>query len=419
MPRRRLHTAYNVALNRWLVQRYAYVEERLFTICAGWIWTTPRREDKVEFGYTSYEDANHADALRKRTDELSPSVEEPIRTPDFSTLETFCNEVANAVTPVERFVGLFRVLKPCLLAAYRRHQAETDELLDGPTDATLRQIIAQEEQHIAWGESILREIVDDPEATQDASNWQTHLESIWAAIGGFHEIYPNVLSEYRNPQPPNFFPSSFPARDRYFTVVSVEDYTIPRLPADQNESIRQLLLANTHGEMEAEEMLSRVLAESPDLPWSMRLDLARQMWDEARHTQLAWQRMEELGGVPDPLPPVISSIVTLMEGITDPLERLIILQRAVEGRATDLLHARGHALTKDFGDMQTARMFEYLIADERSHIGNSRWLDRLVGDNPSHMARLQRVQAQGEQMYESIIRQARAARERVGMGGAR
>ena len=79
MPPRRLNTAYGVSQNRWLVQRYAYLEERLFTTLAGWVWSTPVLEHKIELSRLSYEDALAADALRRRADELFPRTTEPVR----------------------------------------------------------------------------------------------------------------------------------------------------------------------------------------------------------------------------------------------------------------------------------------------------------------------------------------------------
>jgi hypothetical protein len=39
-----------------------------------------------------------------------------------------------------------------------------------------------------------------------------------------------------------------------------------------------------YGEVETTDRMGKMLAEFPQLPWEMRLELAHQMWDEARHT---------------------------------------------------------------------------------------------------------------------------------------
>jgi hypothetical protein len=43
--------------------------------------------------------------------------------------------------------------------------------------------------------------------------------------------------------------------------------------------------------------MGKMLAEFPELPWEMRLELAHQMWDEARHIEIVAKVVEdELGG---------------------------------------------------------------------------------------------------------------------------
>jgi len=418
MRTRRLHSAYTVSLNRWLLERYAYVEERLMTIQAGWLWRAPRMEDKVELGGLSYADALHADALRRRAEELAPAVIEPARAQDCAALEAFCNEVANAQGMARRLAGMFRVVKPNLLAAYQQHLSETDDLIDAPTALILQRLIAEEEEHIAWGGAALQAALTGSQLEGEAEAWAAHLQAAWEAIGGVREQPSGPAPQYENAGPPERFLTDMPARDYRFRMVAVEDYTI-QPPENSDESVRQLLHASTHGEMEAEEVLGRVLADAPELPWPMRLDLARQMWDEARHTQLTWQRLEELGGPPQPLPPVITSVLSTAQGLDDPLERLIALQRAIEGRASDLLHARLIALVEQHGDHKTGRLVEYLIADERNHIGYSRWIDELVGGDAQTQARLAQTQAQAELTYETIVQQAREARARAGLSNAR
>jgi uncharacterized ferritin-like protein (DUF455 family) len=311
-------------------------------------------------------------------------------------------------------------LKPNLLAAYRSHLGETDELIDAPTALILHRIIAEEEGHIRWGEEALAVVLAEPEAQAQAqaAEWVEHLQKAWAAIGGAREAPQGAAPAYRNPGPPARYLTDPPARDEKFHMVAIEDYSI-QPPKTPGESVLQMLHASTHGEMEAEEVLGRVLADAPELPWPMRLDLARQMWDEARHTQLTWQRLEELGGPPDPLPPVITSVLSTAAGLNDPLDRLIALQRAVEGRASDLLHGRLIALLDQHNDIQTGRLVEYLIADERNHIGYSKWIDWLVGDDAERKAQLEQTQARAELTYETIVGKAREARARAGVSNVR
>ena len=67
-------------------------------------------------------------------------------------------------------------------------------------------------------------------------------------------------------------------------------------------------------------------------------------------------------------------------------------------------------------DPATARLYEYIVADERQHVGNSEWIPRIVGDDPARMARLERLQAVCEARLEEIL--ARRVDATAGMARA-
>jgi hypothetical protein len=397
----RLHTAFDVSTNRWLLHRYAYLEERLLATLAGWIWSTPPLPLKVVLGEHAYLDARHADALRRRVEELAPSTEAPPRAPDLLLLETFANEVANAPTLPLRLVGVYRVVKPLLLQAYQVHLARTDDLTDGPTAWLLRQLVAEEAAQVAWGEATLATLLQTEADRAEAAAWEAHLRGAWQTIGGVHD-HPTGTPAWRNPHPPERNLTTFPARDGRFHIVPVDRFQ--QAPGETpEEKVRILMYSNAYGEMEATDVLGRVLADAPELPWAMRLDLARQMWDEARHAEMSWLRLEELGGPPHPTPPIAPIIYECVEGIVDPLERLVVLQRAIEGRVSEYHRFRAKHLAVAYGDVKTARLYEYIVADERAHVGYSDWLDRLTRDDPERRARLKAAQERAERKLERFI----------------
>ena len=59
--------------------------------------------------------------------------------------------------------------------------------------------------------------------------------------------------------------------------------------------------------MDTTDRIGKMVAEFPDLPWDMRMELAHQMWDEARHIEVVAKVCEEdlgatLGYGPGPWP---------------------------------------------------------------------------------------------------------------------
>ncbi len=179
------------------------------------------------------------------------------------------------------------------------------------------------------------------------------------------------------------------------------------------EVVRHLLYTNAYGELEAVEVLGRALADARELPWAMRRDLFRQLWDEARHAETSWRRMEDLGGAPDPLPQAPPVILGVMAEVGDPIERLLVLQRVIEGRVVERHRLRVSTVARDLGDPVTARIYEYIVADERQHVGNSEWIPKIVGDDPERIARLEQLQTVCEAKLEEIL--ARRIDQTAGM----
>jgi uncharacterized ferritin-like protein (DUF455 family) len=86
-----------------------------------------------------------------------------------------------------------------------------------------------------------------------------------------------------------------PAREACFRLVhlhqDMQDY------GDMTQvSRRQRLHQHMHNEMQSLEIAAQCLFDFPDKPWEIRMELARQCWDETRHTQMLYNRLQELGG---------------------------------------------------------------------------------------------------------------------------
>src|SRR4029078_7582553 len=86
-----------------------------------------------------------------------------------------------------------------------------------------------------------------------------------------------------------------PAREECFTVVELHkdlhDYD------DMSDiSQRQRLHRHMHNEMQTLEIVAQSLADFPDAPWELRMQIARQCWDETRHSAILYRRLREMGG---------------------------------------------------------------------------------------------------------------------------
>lgn len=171
-----------------------------------------------------------------------------------------------------------------------------------------------------------------------------------------------------------------PAREPCFRLVQMhhdmEDY------GDMSEvSRRQRLHQHMHNEMQSLEIAAQCIVDFPDAPWELRMDLARQCWDETRHTQILYRRLQELGGRKGEFP-----VMNYEWGVTCMMEslvaRLVLQNRTFESGEMDLL--RGLVkMWRDAGDEQTAGLLDGILADEVQHVRfANQWLKRLARENP-------------------------------------
>ena len=123
-----------------------------------------------------------------------------------------------------------------------------------------------------------------------------------------------------------------------------------------------------------------MLAEFPGLPWDMRLELAHQMWDEARHIEIVAKVVEdELGGELGYGP--WSLVWWWMQNEDDPLRRLTVTNCWAERNLMRTLRQWRTEADKR-GLTRIGELCDYLQADERMHVRLATdWIRRLA-DQP-------------------------------------
>jgi len=170
-----------------------------------------------------------------------------------------------------------------------------------------------------------------------------------------------------------------PAREECFTVVELHkdlhDY-------DDMSAIsqRQRLHRHMHNEMQTLEIVAQSLADFPDAPWELRMQIARQCWDETRHSAILYRRLREMGGRKGEFP-----VMNYEWGVTQLLDslpaRLAVQQRTFEGGEMDLLRQQVGMWTAA-GDDDTAALMDALLADEVQHVRYAnRWLKQMAREN--------------------------------------
>jgi hypothetical protein len=281
--------------------RYAAVERQLMRIGAGHIQGTPEWDLKHAQARHLWEDAEHADWLIKRLPQLRANyaaLDREMREP----LGTFLEEALRCRTSVEYLTGVYGLVKPALLRAYRRYQAEASPLADEPTLRLLRMIVAEEEAHVAWGADALAELTATPERRAESEAWRAHLEAYLAAAG-------DLDGDAAGPEAPLPAPRSAEpfrvareaAREPRFQTRVPKGWD-PGTGEPVRDKLLELMWVRAM-EVTVHEVVGTIMIEWDDLPWAAQHDLARHLWDEARHALVGQVALAE-EGVPLEQPPM-------------------------------------------------------------------------------------------------------------------
>jgi uncharacterized ferritin-like protein (DUF455 family) len=360
--------------------------------CLGaWIAGTPELNDKITLAYHLYDHAALADQIGQRIHDLiaeRPAVPSPAN----PGLIPFLEELAALTTPEAQVAGLHQVLLPALLESCREHLEHANPVADEPTLRILYQAAETLEDHLIWG---ARQPADPETAAR--------LRALLTAAGGLHgEDRPQAPASRSGEQAnagegpavvrvrPHLVP--LPARDSRFRPLG-EGERMPRAkPLTTLEGrIRLLHIALINLEIPAIEVCGRMIAEFPDAPWELKLDLARQIWDEARHAAMCADRLQELGGQLGQFPYHHKVWEHAIAGKTL-AERFITTQRIHEGNGLDQTLLARDALA-EAGDLASSQIMDYILADEVIHVRNgNKWIQRLVPDPEERAALLRKVE---------------------------
>jgi uncharacterized ferritin-like protein (DUF455 family) len=151
---------------------------------------------------------------------------------------------------------------------------------------------------------------------------------------------------------------------------------------DSPDAARQLMHAIFVGEIQALEGAGRtcwdfeVGKEKEQVPFELKLDMARQCWDEARHCEISVKLSEHMGSEIGEF----AEQTMLFEAAcnADPVLRLTGVNRALEGLAIDVFNGM-----REFGNMTDDPVLyfceDWMLADEVTHVKmGSDWLRRIT-----------------------------------------
>jgi uncharacterized ferritin-like protein (DUF455 family) len=240
-----------------------------------------------------------------------------------------------------------------------------------------------------------------------------------------------------------FFPVDELARDRRFTPArAAERLADPRNKVvrltrgptraagplrperpDAPDAARQLMHSIFTGEIQALEGAGRTVWDFNDdaAPFALKLDMARQCWDEARHTEISVKLGEWMGTEVGEF--AETRILYEVACHPDPIFRLAGVNRSIEGLAIDVFNTM-REFGRLSGDPVLAFCEDWMLADEVTHVKmGSDWLRRLTESDPERRRRALEFQRSVDALFcgfrgerEEPIRLARSFRRQAGFG---
>ena len=400
VDRREFGGRFSVKENSQRLANYRYLAVQLMEMVGGWSHTTSQLAFKATFGYHVYDHAQAADLLGERLEQLRSGRDrqEPA-TDEFARL---CEHVWNLDAVIDRLVAIYRVIEPHLVSTYVYHADATDPLTDTPTVRLLRQLASIGQSHVAWGQAVLDGLTRSAEDRRHALDVQADIESRLVECGGVtgqgiesHWLAFHSAKEEKAParikrgkagyrfekrsallphpvvEPPFWFsddPQEF--RRAYSTD---DEWSI--------EGFRHKFHQLLYGEVETTDRMGKMLAEFPELPWEMRMELAHQMWDEARHIEIVAKAVEEeLGGELGYGP--WSLAWWWMQNEEDPLRRITVTNSWAEKNLMQALRL-WRTEAEQSGYCRIAELCDYLQADELTHVKlATNWLRHFTDNDP-------------------------------------
>jgi len=168
-----------------------------------------------------------------------------------------------------------------------------------------------------------------------------------------------------------------PAREECFHVAQLDSEMQKFESGMSEEARRERLHRHMNNEMGALEIAAQCLADFPEAPWELRLQLARQAFDESRHVRGLYQRLVQLGGYKGEFP--IGNFEWAVTNMCDTLAaRLAIQNRTFEAGQMDLLGAL-RQIWRSVGDETTAEVLEHILADEINHVRfANQWIRKMI-----------------------------------------
>jgi len=192
-----------------------------------------------------------------------------------------------------------------------------------------------------------------------------------------------------------------PARDPRFDVKE-RWIECANFPPEHPEQTVQFLHRQMNEEIDSLESSARNLSDFPDADWEIRMCLARQCADEARHSRMFRRLFEKRGGRVGQYP-VLNFQYRIITRFDSLAGRLAIQNRSFEAGGLDAITA-GITQARNDGDFELADLYDAQVADEISHVRfANEWIRKLSEKDPSNLVRIGLAMKLASQAFAEVM----------------
>jgi hypothetical protein len=205
---------------------------------------------------------------------------------------------------------------------------------------------------------------------------------------------------------PDYDPGMFappPAREARFDVkeqwVDCHNHHL-----DEAQREIEFLHRQMNEEVNSTECCARNLVDFPDAEWDLRMAIARQCYDEARHVEMFRAVFERRGGVVGEYP-VLNFQYRIVTFVDDLGARLAVQNRGFEAEGVDAIEPE-IAAARERGDHAIADLYEAQLADEIAHVRfANEYLARAAARDPVSVMRVGRALNYASQAFLQVMGQ--------------
>jgi uncharacterized ferritin-like protein (DUF455 family) len=192
-----------------------------------------------------------------------------------------------------------------------------------------------------------------------------------------------------------------PSRDERF-VVKDRWIECDNLPAAHPLHRVQFFHRQMNEEIDSLEASAQSIVDFPGAPWELRLALARQCADEARHARAYRAQVERRGGYVGQFP-VLNFQYRIISARDDIISRLFIQNRSFEAGGLDAI-AFGVREARAQGDHDLADFYEAQLADEISHVRfANEWIRQAIKADPRTVLRMGTSLAEASEAFRLVM----------------